>query len=79
MSIKLIKLSEVLQQVPYSKSLIYVHIKQKLFPSQISLGARAVAFVYSEIQEVLKARITGKTDDEIRKLVISLEADRREI
>lgn len=79
MSIKLIKLSEVLQQYPYSKSSVYEQIKIQLFPSQISLGARSVAFLLSEVQEVIKARIAGKADDEIRSLVINLEKQRQEL
>ena len=53
----LIRLSEVLRRVPYSRSTIYLKVARSEFPKPVSLGARAVAWVESEIDDWIAARI----------------------
>lgn len=57
MSEKFLRLAEVQQRVPYSRSTIYQLIAQSKFPKAISLGARAVAWLESDINEWIAARI----------------------
>lgn len=57
MSEKLLRLAEVQQRVPYSRSTIYQLIAQDKFPKAISLGARAVAWLESDIDEWITSRI----------------------
>jgi prophage regulatory protein len=48
-----------------------------LFTSPVQIGARAVGWPDSELEALNAARIAGKTDDEIRALVVKLEAARK--
>lgn len=61
----------------HSHSTHYLRITQGLFTKPVSLGARAVGWPSSEVAAINAARIAGKTDDEIRKLVVKLEAARK--
>ena len=60
-----------------SRSTVYLHIKQGLWPRPISLGARAVGWPESELAALNAARIAGKDDAAIRALVTKLEAARK--
>lgn len=63
----------------FRRSALYAAIKQGLWPQPIKIGARASAWVDSETDAVLAARIAGRSDDEIRDLVKKLEAQRKSI
>lgn len=54
---KLLRLSDVRERVPYSRSTIYQLIAQGKFPKPISIGERAVAWLESEIDAWIEARI----------------------
>jgi prophage regulatory protein len=43
----------------------------------VSLGARAVGWPSGEVAAINAARIAGKPDEEIRALVVKLEAARK--
>jgi len=60
----------------YSRSTIYLRISQGLWPKPIVLGARAVGWRESEVAAINAARIAGRTDDEIRQLVVRLHLAR---
>jgi len=79
LKIQVLRKPEVLKFLSISKSTFQNQINDGLLCSPISLGLRAVGYLLHETQEVLKARIAGKSDDEIRALVISLEAQRKEL
>ncbi len=64
-------------QSGYSRSTIYLRIAQGLWTKQISLGPRAVGWPANEVAALNAARISGKTDVEIRELVIKLESARK--
>jgi prophage regulatory protein len=57
-------------------STLYLRIAQGLWTKQVSLGARAVGWPAAEVDALNAARIAGKTDGEIRALVLRLEAAR---
>ena len=61
-----------------SRSTIYLRIAQGLFTKPVSLGARAVGWPAREVAAINAARIAGKSDDEIRKLVQRLHTARAE-
>lgn len=63
----------------YSRSTIYLRISQGVFVRPVSLGARAVGFPAGEIETMNAARISGKSDEEIRKLVEKLHSCRTEV
>ena len=64
-------------QSGYSRSTIYLRIAQGLWTKPVSLGPRAVGWPSNEIEALNAARISGKTDDEIRLLVLKLESARK--
>ena len=64
-------------QSGYSRSTIYLRIAQGLWTRQISLGPRAIGWPANEIAALNAARISSKTDAEIRDLVLKLEAARK--
>ncbi len=71
------RLPAVRIQSGLSRSTIYLRISQGLWTKPINLGPRAVGWPSSEVDALNAARIAGKTDDEIRALVIKLEATRK--
>lgn len=66
-------------QSGYSRSTIYLRIAQGLWTKPVSLGPRAVGWPAHEIDALNAARISGKTDAQIRELVESLHAKRKEL
>jgi len=56
-SVKFLRLVEVQRRVPFSRSTIYLKISRGEFPQPINLGARAVAWLESDIDEWIAARI----------------------
>lgn len=79
MSQQIQRLPAVKFQSGLSRSTLYLRIAQGLWTKPISLGARAVGWPSSEVEAINAARIAGKTDDEIRALVVKLEAARKKI
>ena len=61
----------------YSRSTVYLRISQGLWTKQVSLGPRCVGWPAHEVAALNAARIAGKTDEEIRALVLKLEAARK--
>ena len=64
-------------QSGYSRSTIYLRIAQGLWTKPVSLGPRAVGWPAIEIQSLNAARISGRTDAEIRELVLALHIKRK--
>lgn len=56
----------------YSRSTLYAHISQGLFPPPVKLGARASGWPNGEVATVNSARIAGMLDEQIKKLVAQL-------
>ena len=59
-----------------SRSTIYRKIKQGLFTKPVPIGGERVAWPANEVTAINQARIAGKSDEEIKQLVIELEAAR---
>lgn len=59
-----------------SHASIYTAIKDGLFTKPVQIGERSVGWPHYEVAEINAARISGKTKDEIRKLVNRLHAQR---
>ena len=57
-----------------SRSTIYREIQKGLFTKPVNIGGERVAWPANEIQAINQARIAGKSDDDIKLLVIELEA-----
>ncbi|MGZ5050461.1 MAG: helix-turn-helix transcriptional regulator [Methylobacter sp.] len=58
------------------RSTLYRKIKSGLFTKPVPIGGARVAWPQNEVQAIIDARIAGKTEDEIKALVIELEAAR---
>jgi prophage regulatory protein len=57
---RFLRLPEVRQRVPYSRPTIYRLVKSGDFPKPYNLGARAVAWLESDITAWIEARVHGK-------------------
>lgn len=62
-----------------SHASIYNAIKAGLFTTGVAIGQRSVGWPADEVTAINAARIAGKTESEIRELVIRLHAKRREL
>jgi prophage regulatory protein len=62
-----------------SHASIYTAIKEGLFTKPVAIGQRAVGWPSDEVQSINAARIAGKSEDDIRLLVIRLHARRKEL
>ena len=69
---RILRKPDVLILTNLSKSTLYNRVKDGLWPTPISLGARAVGFVQAECEAVLQAMIAGKTPEQIQALVQEL-------
>ena len=75
-ALTILRRKQVEAETGYSRSTIYLRISQGLFIKPVSLGARAVGFPAGEVTALNAARISGKTEADIRALVSRLEAAR---
>ena len=73
----ILRLPAVQSESGYSRSTIYLRIAQGLWTKQVNLGPRCVGWPAHEVSALNATRIAGKTDDEIRELVVNLEAVRK--
>ncbi len=65
----------VLKQVSgKSRSTVYRDIEKGLMTKPVKIGGGCSAWPYNEVEALNKARIAGKSDDEIKALVVQLEA-----
>ncbi len=59
-----------------SNASVYNQIKAGVLTRPVAIGARAVGWPDYEIEAIVKARIAGKSDDELRALVEQLHSQR---
>jgi prophage regulatory protein len=77
MSHTILRLPAVLKRRGRSRSSHYADIKSGLYVNPVRIGSRAVGTPEAEVDALNAARIAGKTDDEIRALVVKLIAARK--
>jgi len=65
-----------MRQTGHARSTVYFMVERGLLPKAIKIGERASAWPESEIAAINAARIAGKSNDEIRRLVADLEQQR---
>ena len=73
----ILRLPAVKSESGYSRSTIYLRIAQGLWTKQVNLGPRCVGWPAHEVAALNATRIAGKTDEEIRELVLKLEDARK--
>ena len=77
MTHSILRLPDVKASTGLSRSTLYLRIAQGVFPHPVSLGGRAVGWPAHEVAALNAARIAGKSETEIRDLVVKLEAARK--
>ena len=77
--ITLLRLPAVLKRRGKSRSSHYADIKAGLFVKPVLIGMRATGTPDNEVEALNAARIAGKNDEEIRALVVKLEAARKTV
>lgn len=77
--IQLIRRNEVIKLTARSKSALQLDEKNGLICPSISIGERAIAYIKSEVEAVLQARIEGRSKGEIKTLVQELVARRKNL
>jgi prophage regulatory protein len=70
------RLPAVLEKTGRSRSSHYLDIQQGLFTRAVSIGPRAVGWPDHEVEAINAARIAGNSNEEVRSLVVKLEAAR---
>ena len=73
----ILRLPAVLRERGRSRSAHYLDIQQGLFTQPVQIGLRAVGWPSMEVATINAARIAGKSEIEIRALVVKLEAARK--
>ena len=64
------------QAIGFSRTTIYRNIQLGLFTKPVSIGGKRVTWPANEIEAINKARISGKSEAEIKQLVHQLHASR---
>ena len=79
MSESLMRRPKLEDRTGLKKSMTHDLMDKGLMPKPIRIGERAVAWIESEVDAIVAARIAGKSDDEIRKLVKALTVNRQQL
>lgn len=75
-SARILNVSDTTIETGVPRSTLYLRIEDRTFTKPVQLGPRLVGWPASEVYAINRARIAGKSDDEIRTLVIALEQAR---
>lgn len=73
----IIRLPAVTRLSGRSRSSTYADVKDGLFVKPVRIGKRASGWPENEVAAINAARIAGKSEGEIRQLVVELEAARK--
>lgn len=79
MALKILRASQAQEATGLPRSSFYSQVGKGLLPPSVQLGPRSVGWVESEINAVNVARILGRSDEEIKNLVIQLVKDRSQL
>ena len=74
---KLLRIEAAYTKYGKTRSPFYADIAAGLMTKPVKIGIRAAVIPEIELDAIISARIAGKSDAEIRKLVIQLEAARK--
>ena len=78
MAEQILRLLAVMAAYGVSRSTLYAHVREGLFPKPIAIGARAVGWPASWVEAIVHARIRRDDDGAIRDLVRKLEESARQ-
>jgi prophage regulatory protein len=77
MNVCILREPAALQATGMPRSSFRDQLRAGFYTRPVKLGARAVGWPAHEIDAVLRARIAGQSDDQIKKLVQELETQRK--
>ncbi|WP_037048000.1 AlpA family phage regulatory protein [Psychromonas sp. SP041] len=75
--IKILRLKDACNMFGISRSCFYKRIEIGIYPPPISLGDRAVGWVESELQTILRGLVSGKNHDVLKSIVCDLIEQRQ--
>lgn len=75
----LLRKAEVLNRTGLCKSTIYDKISKGTFPPPILISMRSVAWPEYEIDAVIRAFISGKSEEEVKTLIYEMVKARKNI
>lgn len=78
-ALHIIRTNEARASFGLAKSSFYDRVKKGLITPPISLGGRAKGYIASEIEAVLKAMVSGKSEKELKAFVNELVKQRKNI
>jgi len=70
--INILRLKDACNTFSISRSCFYKRIEMGIFPPPISLGDRAVGWIESELQIILRALVAEKSHDVLKSIVKDL-------
>ncbi|WP_415840449.1 helix-turn-helix transcriptional regulator [Roseateles saccharophilus] len=73
----MLRIESVLAQTGQARTTHYECVAAGTMTSPIKIGPRASAWPDDEVDAIVKARIGGATDDDLRRLVTRLHAERK--
>ena len=73
---RILRIQEVSNTTGLSSSSIYKQIREGKFPHSVNITKRAKGWSEYEVDILNQARIAGKSEQEIRDLVLQLHAER---
>lgn len=74
---RLLRINDACATTGDKRSTYYTKVKERLITKPVPIGGRTVAWPDTELEAINRARVAGKSDDEIRELVAELEARRK--
>ena len=74
----ILRLPAVIGRSGLARSTVYKAIAEGVWTRPIKISRRSVGWPSPEVAAIIGARIAGKTDNEIRALVVALEASRHD-
>jgi prophage regulatory protein len=75
---RLLQLPEVCKVTGLGVTSIYGHVKRGLYTPPVKLSVRSSAWPENEVAAINAARVSGKSNDEIRALVLQLVKQREQ-
>lgn len=79
MNICMLREPDALKTTGMPRSTFRDQLRAGFYTRPVKLGLRAVGWPAHEIDAVLRARVSGQSDDQVRKLVRDLEAQRKSL
>lgn len=73
---RILRMAEVLDRFGKKETAVRDAIAAGLFPRFVHMGGNCIGLPEHELEQVIRARIAGLPDADIRKLVESIHADR---